>query len=190
MKKIAIQSLCTVILYGIIVCLYLIYKTQLLLTIWEIAIIISAFVVLRFVINLSKFGDKKFINKIVRFAWGMAIFSTIAHTINLLITRPLIAVGRNVPTYFQIGYWFSTETLIDNIGWGLFLGISFVLLYASLREKDKVIAVTAIIIGTLCIAGFLGGLWNMNLWYLAPMGYGIILMILCVEIIFNKSFSN
>ena len=190
MKKIAMLSIITVIAYATAVCLFLIFKTEVLLTFWEISTILSAYVVLCLVTQISKIGNTKFRKAIVRFTLGMAVFSTLAHIINLLITRPLITAGHDIPTYFQIGYWFSTEMLMDYIGWGLCLGIAFILLFFSLKQTHKVLAATSMIIGILCILGFIGGMWNQNLWYFAPAGYGIGLMILCFEILLDKSFGD
>jgi len=51
-------------------------------------------------------------------------------------------------------------------------------------SKDKTkkrIRIVSIINGVLCLTGFAGAVFiNENIWYLAPMGYGIGLIIICV----------
>lgn len=49
----------------------------------------------------------------------------------------------------------------------------------------------SLISGFLCIVGFLGTvLINENLWYLAPLGYGVGTMMICIEMIKHNSLSQ
>jgi len=48
------------------------------------------------------------------------------------------------------------------------------------RAKQR-IKLISLLCSVLCITGFIGGTFiNENLWYIAPMGYGIGFLILCV----------
>jgi cyanate permease len=92
--------------------------------------------------------------------------------------------GIEVPLYFQIGQWPSVEMAVDYLAWGFFMGLAFICLSRPLISTDKEVRglrTVSLINGILCIAGFIGALFiNENIWYLAPMGYGIGIVILCV----------
>ena len=54
-------------------------------------------------------------------------------------------------------------------------------LIASADKTVKSMKVISLIDGILCLIGFVGALFiNGNIWYLAPMGYGFGLLILCI----------
>jgi hypothetical protein len=63
------------------------------------------------------------------------------------------------------------------------MGLAFLCLGISIKEKlNKFIKFSSILTGILCILGFVGALAiNENMWYLAPMGYGIIPIIICIK---------
>ena len=71
----------------------------------------------------------------------------------------------------------------DYLAWGLFMGLAFLFLGISINKKtNKFIRYSSITTGILCIIGFVGTLVvNENMWYLAPMGYGIIPIIMCIK---------
>ncbi|MCR4685735.1 MAG: hypothetical protein K5649_09740 [Lachnospiraceae bacterium] len=107
-----------------------------------------------------------------------------AHIVNIAVTRRLMLEGVEVPLYFQIGQWPSVEMAVDYLAWGFFMGLAFICLSIPLAATDKTerrLKIISLVNGILCIAGFAGALFiNENMWYLAPMGYGVGLMILCI----------
>lgn len=111
--------------------------------------------------------------------------TTVAHVVNITVTRKLISEGINVPNYFRIGYWPSVEMAIDYVAWGLFVGLAFLCVGISIKNaKNKFIKIHTIISGILCFIGFFGALFiNENIWYLAPIGYGIIPIYTCIKLI-------
>jgi cyanate permease len=67
-----------------------------------------------------------------------------------------------------------------------FLGLAFLAIGLAIfgSKRNKSIKNTVIICGVLCLAGFLGAIFiNENLWYLAPMGYGLGTIVLCIQMI-------
>lgn len=120
--------------------------------------------------------------------------TSMAHIINITVTRRLISEGVNVPNYFRIGYWPSVEMAVDYLAWGFFVGLAFLCIGFSATNNDKSkisIKRTTIISGLLCLIGFFGALFiNENLWYLAPLGYGIIPVYICIKMLKLKNNLN
>ena len=93
--------------------------------------------------------------------------------------------GVAVPLYFQIGQWPSVEMAVDYLAWGLFMGLAFLCLgipvVVSNDKAKRRIRIVTLINGVLCLIGFIGAIFiNENIWYVAPMGYGLGLLILCI----------
>ncbi|MCR5824108.1 MAG: hypothetical protein K6G60_06740 [Lachnospiraceae bacterium] len=107
-----------------------------------------------------------------------------AHIVNISVTRRLISEGVEVPLYFQIGQWPSVEMAVDYLAWGFFMGLAFICLALPIASPDKAarhMKVISLICGILCLTGFIGALFiNENIWYLAPLGYGFGLLVLCI----------
>lgn len=105
-----------------------------------------------------------------------------------------ISKGIDVPTYFQIGYWPSVEMAIDYLAWGFFMGLAFLCLGIAIKNKDKTkrsIKTTLLTCGILCLIGFFGSIFiNENIWYAAPMGYGIGTIIICIQMLKNSKYSK
>jgi len=187
MKKKSMAGIITCMLYFLSVGLFLITKSDAALTIWELMTVISGPVVLVVLIRLSEFVSTPatYQKAMVAFMGCACALTATAHIVNITVTRALMQEGVNVPTYFQIGYWPSIEMAVDYLAWGLFVGLSFLCIsipikYAD-REKQRM-KVISLICSVLCIAGFIGAIFvNENIWYLAPMGYGIGLLILCLR---------
>lgn len=124
------------------------------------------------------------------FAAACMVLTNVAHMANLTVTEQLIKNGVNIPDYLLIGKWPSIEMAIDYLAWGLFMGLAF--LFSSFGIENelnfKKLKITLIACGSLCIVGFIGAvLINQNLWYIAPLGYGIGTVILCFELlVLNK----
>lgn len=185
MKKISIGSIIAIIIYFISVILFLVTKTDIALTIWELMTIIGAIVYLILFIKLSeKISSDNFYKRLISvfIACGVTLTS-IAHIVNITVTRRLITNGVDVPNYFKIGYWPSVEMAVDYLGWGLFIGLAFICISLSINSKKyNSIKNSCFLSGILCLIGFIGALFiNENMWYLAPMGYGIIPINLCIK---------
>lgn len=99
--------------------------------------------------------------------------------------------GVEVPAYFQIGFWPSVEMAIDYLAWGFFMGFAFLCIGIAIKNRDKterIIKTTLLICGILCLIGFFGTVFvNENIWYIAPMGYGLGTMIICIQMMKFKA---
>ena len=185
MKKISIISIISILLYFSAVTMFLITKTDMALTLWELMTIEGVIV---YTILLTKICDVLKSNDVHKrlvsiFLACSCALTSVAHIVNITVTRNLISQGVNVPDYFKIGCWPSVEMAVDYLAWGLFMGLAFLCLGISIKEKlNKFIKFSSILTGILCILGFVGALAiNENMWYLAPMGYGIIPIIICIK---------
>ena len=184
-KKISITGIVAGVLYFISVGAFLITQSEIALTIWELMTVISAPVVMFVVLQLCDLVSDEAIYKKAALAFMSCTcaLTSIAHIVNITVTRPLMSKGVAVPTYFQIGYWPSVEMAIDYSAWGFFNGLAF--LCISLATKNKLfqrIKATSLICGSLCLVGFLGTIFiNENIWYTAPLGYGFGTIILCLQ---------
>ena len=111
----------------------------------------------------------------------------LAHTVNMTVTRKLIAEGIAVPDYFRIGFWPSVEMAVDYLAWGFFMGLAFLSVGLAIRSGEKskrLMKGLVIICGVLCLTGFLGAvLVHENLWYLAPVGYGFGTIVICIQML-------
>lgn len=118
-KKISIIGIITSILYFISVGLFLITKTEITLTVWELMTVLSAPVVLFVLLELSNLVSTTAIykNAMLAFMSCTCALTGVAHIVNITVTRKLISEGIEVPTYFQIGFWPSVEMAIDYLAW-------------------------------------------------------------------------
>ena len=186
-KKIAIIGVFTCILYFISVGLFLITKEEAALTIWELMTFLSAPVELLVLSELSNLVNATAIykNAMLVFMACACALTSVAHIVNIAVTRRLINEGINVPEYFRIGFWPSVEMAIDYLAWGFFVGLAFLCIGFAADRKDRqklMIKVTVLVCGMLCLSGFFGAIFiNENLWYVAPMGYGLGSMIICIQ---------
>lgn len=189
-KKVSIIGIIVCVLYFLSVGLFLITGTSLALTAWELMTVISGpvvlLVLLGFARHLSVSATQK--NLMLVFMGCTCALTGAAHIVNITVTRKLMAEGIDVPTYFQIGQWPSVEMAVDYLAWGFFMGLAFLAISFPISDNDKSKRVTkfiSLICGILCLIGFCGALFiNENLWYLAPMGYGIGLIVLCIRVLF------
>lgn len=185
-KKISITGIATGILYFVSVGLFLITKTETALTVWELMTILSAPVVLFVLLELSTLVSiaSVYIKAMLVFMTCTCALTSVAHIVNITVTRPLISEGVDVPVYFQIGFWPSVEMAVDYLAWGFFTGLAFLCIGIGSENKDKtnrIIKTTLLICGILCQVGFFGAIFiNENIWYAAPMGYGFGTMIICI----------
>lgn len=185
-KKISIIGILTVIVYFISVAGFLVTQTEIALTIWEMMTIISGPVVFMVLLEFSRYFDIPdiFRNAMSGFMSCVCALTGLSHIVNITVTRKLISEGINVPTYYQIGQWPSAQMAIDYLAWGFFMGLAFLcisIIAKSNRNETRGMQIVALIDGILCFVGFAGTLLiNENMWYVAPMGYGPGLLVLCV----------
>lgn len=75
---------------------------------------------------------------------------------------------------------------IDYLAWGFFAGLAFICVGLSGKSNDnskKNMKLNALLCGILCLIGFFGTVFiNENIWYIAPIGYGIGTMIICIQL--------
>ena len=185
-KKIHLTGIIDVIVYFISVGVFLISKTDIALTIWELMTVISGPIVLFVLLELSNRISCPNLNRRAMqvFMGCTCALTGAAHIVNIAVTRRLIREGVAVPLYFQIGQWPSVEMAVDYLAWGFFMGLAFICLGIPVSSTDKTtrsLKMISLINGILCLIGFIGALFiNENIWYLAPMGYGFGLLILCI----------
>jgi hypothetical protein len=124
----------------------------------------------------------------IAFVTGCMILTNVAHFLNLAVTEQLLRSGIVIPDYFQIGKWPSIEMAIDYLSWGMFMGLAFLASFMYIPEEKgyKNLKYTLLVCGMLCILGFLGVMINENLWYIAPLGYGVGTLIICIELLMIK----
>ena len=176
----------TCIIYFLSMGLFLVTKTETSLTIWELMTVISGPVVLIVLIALAETvaTPPNYQKAMIAFMSCACALTGAAHIINITVTRALIREGINVPSYLQIGCWPSVEMAADYLAWGFFTGLAFLCVSLRFNSTDRAkqrIKLISLLCSVLCITGFIGGAFiNENLWYIAPMGYGIGLLILCV----------
>lgn len=187
MKKNPQIGIITCILYFIAVSGFLITKSEIALTIWEIFTIIGAPIIMLVLIELAsymKIGDA-FKNAMLVFMSCTCALTGVAHIVNITVTRKLIAQGVEVPNYFRIGYWPSVEMAVDYLAWGFFMGLAFLSVGLAIGHNSKQNIMMKIIVLTcafLCLSGFCGTIFiNENIWYLAPLGYGCGTIIICFK---------
>ena len=185
-KKASLAGIITCLLYFLSMVLFLAAKTDLSLTIWEMMTVISGPVVLIVLIALAETvaTPRHYQKAMIALMSCACALTGAAHIINISVTRALIREGIHVPTYFQIGCWPSVEMAADYLAWGFFTGLAFLcvsLPFSSAEGAKQRIKLISLLCSALCITGFIGGTFiHENLWYFAPMGYGIGLLILCV----------
>lgn len=162
------------------------------LTAFEIVTMISGvFMVLLILILPSSTNElgKTYRTASIAFVTGTMILTNVAHFINLTVTEQLLRLGIDLPDYFQIGKSYSIEMALDYLAWGLFMGLAFLAAFLYIPEEKgcKNLRYTLLACGCLCILGFLGSILNDNLWYLAPLGYGVGTIVICIELLMLKN---
>jgi hypothetical protein len=185
-NKISLIGIANVVLYFLSVVLYLILKTETALTLWELMTVLSGPLMLIILLELGKIISvpEKNQKAMTVFMGCTCALTAAAHIVNISVTRNLIKNGIDVPPYFQIGFWPSVEMAIDYLAWGFFMGLAFLCVSLPIKDAEKSkqrIKIVTLINSILCLGGFTGALFiNENLWYLAPMGYGIGWIVMCV----------
>ena len=192
-KKVSIIGIIVCTLYFLSVGLFVITGTSLALTVWELMTVISGPIVLLTLLGFARYLSIPDIQEklMLVFMGCTCALTGVAHIVNITVTRRLMAEGIDVPTYFQIGQWPSVEMAVDYLAWGFFTGLAFLVIGVPVREANKskkIFKIISIICSVLCLTGFLGAIFiNENLWYVAPMGYGLGLIVLCILVIAAKN---
>ncbi|WOO37421.1 hypothetical protein R2R35_02695 [Anaerocolumna sp. AGMB13020] len=192
-KNVAILGIIICSIYFIVTFGLIITSSPILLTAMELITMVSGLLMIMLVLVIPFTKTEKMVNyKIIATVFSAAcmILTNGTHMVNLTVTEQLLKMGIDVPYYLQIGKWPSVEMAIDYLAWGLFMGLAFLFSFLGI-EKEKIhkqIKITLCVNGFLCLVGFFGAiLINQNIWYIAPMGYGLGTMLLCFELlILNK----
>lgn len=186
-KKIPEIGIATCVLYFMAVTLFLVTKTEIALTIWELFTMLGAPILLLVLIELATLMKipSAYKNAMLVFMACTCAITGLAHIINITVTRVLMAEGVKVPTYLQIGYWPSVEMAADYLAWGFFMGCAFFAVsFAIKRDRKQDIVMKRLVssCGLLCFLGFWGAVFiNENLWYFAPLGYGFGTIVICFQ---------
>lgn len=182
LKKAAIAGIAGEILYFISMGLFLITQTGAALTFWELMTVAGAVIMLIVLIVIAE--DRKIQqihHKLMMIALSGTVFLTsIAHFTSIGVVRKLESQGISVPEYFKIGTSPSIEMTVDYIAWGFFMGLAFIALFLGI--KDKAMKIISVACGVLCLCGFVGSFISDPLWYIAPLGYGIGFLVMCIYV--------
>ena len=154
----------TCVLYFLSMGLFLVAKTEISLTIWEMMTVISGPIVLILLIALAEAvaTPPNYQKAMIAFMSCACALTGAAHIINISVTRALIREGIDVPSYFQIGCWPSVEMAADYLAWGFFTGLAFLCVSLPLRSTDRAkqrIKLISLLCSALCITGFIGGIF-------------------------------
>jgi hypothetical protein len=187
-KDIIYSGIVLCLIYFIVTFMLILTGSKSLLTAMEIVTMVSGVFMLLLILILPSSSTE--LTKIYRiasvaFATGSMILTNVAHFVNLTVTERLLRLGMSIPDFFQIGKWPSIEMAIDYLAWGMFMGLAFISAFV-FTPKEKIyknLKYTLLICGILCILGFLGVIINENLWYLAPLGYGVGTVVICIELL-------
>ena len=192
-KNIAVLGIILCSIYFIVTLGLILTSSQIMLTALELVTMVSGILMIFLVLaNPFSQSEKMIIYKIICIICSAScmILTNVVHMVNLTVTEQLLKKGIDIPYYLLIGKWPSVVMAIDYLAWGLFMGMAF--LFSSFgieKEREfKNIKITLLVCGCLCFVGFFGAiLINHNLWYIAPLGYGIGTMLICFELlILNK----
>ena len=186
LKRAAISGIIGEIAYFISMMLFLITHTNFALTLWESMTVIGAIVMLiAFLVIADEFKIKPLLRRLMTISLSGTVFLTsVAHFTSIGVIRKLESQGTTVPDYFKIGAFPSIEMTIDYVAWGFFMGAAFIALFLGI--KDKAIRIFSVTCGILCLCGFIGSFFSDSLWYIAPLGYGIGFLIMCIFILKRK----
>jgi hypothetical protein len=187
-KNIAIIGILLCCIYFFVVVVFVMTGSTNWLMVFDIVTMFSGIYYVFLIIALPFSKDEKIQNNktpAIIFVAALMIITNIAHTINLTSIQN-IKNGISIPDYLQIGKNLSFVTSIEYLGWGVFLGLAFLVSSLGIANKQelKSLKITLIICSCLCIIGFFGWLIiNENLWYVASVGYGIGAVIICIELL-------
>lgn len=194
-KKLALLGILLCGIYFLTVVVFVATKSQTWQAIFEIITMFSA---IYFVLLIISFPFAKDDNKqaykllAITFFAALLVLTSIVHVSSLTLMQ-LIKNGTEVPDYFQLGKTPSVMSSIEYLGWGIFLGLAFLISsYGIEKNKNyKPLKDALLICAVMCFLGFFGWLVNEYLWYIASAGYGIGTVIICIEILlFDRKMKN
>ena len=188
-KNIARTGLLICLLYFISVVLLILFSNNITILFMEIITMLSGIYMVLLIISLPFDNNSKCnICKLSAFIFVLScmLLTNSIHWINIIVIEPLIKNGINMPEYFQIGSWPSFIMAIDYLGWGLFMGLAFIFSSFNLKSSSNIKWIL-LVNGVLCLFGFFGVIINENLWYIAPLGYGIGTAIICIKLLMIKN---
>lgn len=189
-KSVAILGIIICIIYFALTIVFVTTGLKIWLAAFEMITMLAGILMVALIIVLpfsqdAKMKDYKILG--IVFATACMILTNVSHIVNLTVTEPLMKIGVNIPEYLQIGIWPSVEMAADYLGWGLFMGLAYIFSSFGLMNEDKIkkLKITMRICGILCFLGFFGTiLINENFWYIAPLGYGLGTLVVCIELLF------
>jgi len=185
-KNVSRIGLVICLIYFLVVVLLIVLGNNITILLMDIITIISGIymviLVMAFPIE-NNYGNYRILAII--FALSCMILTNMVHWINIIAINPMIAKGINVPDYFQIGKWPSVLMTVEYLGWGLFMGMAF-LFSGYFIEKTLKFNWFLYLCGCLCLIGFFGIIINENLWYIAPLGYGLGTSIICIKFLIKR----
>ena len=187
-KDISIIGITLICIYYFVVINFIATGSENWLIVFEVLTIISGiyFILFIMVIPFShNEKNKKYKLLAIIYVSTLMIFTTIAHAISLNSIYN-IKNGIEIPDYLYIGKHSSYITPIEYLGWGIFLGLSFLCSFFGIENEQKLkhLKITLLVCSCLCFSGFFGWLIiNENLWYIGSMGYGIGTIVMCIELL-------
>ena len=189
-KNLSLAGLIICFTYFIITAALIITQLPIWVTAMEVVTLLAGLYMVLFTACLPFSENKKMFKYLALIAASSCtLLTSLAHTVSLAVTTPLINSGIDVPEYLQIGKWPSVEMAVDYLGWGLFMGLSFILSSCALdkNRENRLLDISLKLCGLLCLIGFLGAvIVNENLWYAAPLGYGIGTAVICGQMLVYK----
>jgi len=189
-KTVARIGLILCLMYFVIVVLLIVLGNNITILLMDIITMLSGIYMVILVMTFPMENEHKNYRMLaIIFALTCMIFTNMVHWVNIVAINPMIAKGINVPEYFQIGKWPSVLMAIDYLGWGLFMGLAFI--FTGLFIK-KIIKINWLLnlCGCLCLMGFFGVIFNENLWYIAPLGYGIGTATICIKLLLKTKMEK
>jgi hypothetical protein len=185
-KIIAKIGLLVCVAYFVTVTVQIIFNNNFTLYLFSIITMLSGMYMTLFVISFPLEKEYKQFYRIMAILCvsSCMILTNVTHFINIAVIKPLIASGIFIPDYFQTGKYPSVLMGIDYLGWGLFMGLAFIFSSCFINTVMK-LRKFLLLCGCLCLVGFIGVVFNENLWYIAPVGYGIGTAVICVKLLLS-----
>lgn len=183
-KKVAKLGLLVCLMYFATVIVQIVFNNDFTLYLVSIITMLSGIYMALLVISFPVKNEAAQLCRTMANICGSAcmILTNAAHVTNIAVIMPLIERGTPIADFFQIGKYPSVLMGIDYLAWGLFLGLAFIFSGCVIDAATKLRKIL-LLCGGLCLIGFIGFLFNENLWYIAPLGYGAGAAIICVKLL-------
>lgn len=185
-KKAAIIGLIVCLLYFISVVALLAVGNQASIIFMETVTMLSGIYMVALIAALPypKSAETSFTRTLaISFAASGMVITNVVHFVYMTVISPMADSGIIIPDYLTLGVYPSVIMAADYLAWGLFIGLAYIFSSFTAKE-DKHLRYLLLINGCLCIAGLLGVvLINENLWYIAPVGYGLGTAVCCIRLL-------